>query len=255
MLNKQTQDQNLAEKTIVSPILEALFDRGAHVGHSKSRRHPKMSPFIYTTRNNVEIFDLQHTASMLKSAEDFFERLGKENKLILWVGTKPAARAHIERVAQNLAAPYVSKRWLGGLLTNFKELSKRLEYWKQLEADSQSGELEKYVKKERTVKLTELRKMGKIFGGLRPLQALPDAVVVVDPKEEHTAFEEAKKKNFPIVALLNSDCNPEGVSYPIPGNDGSSATIAFVLDRLASAYEKGKRESAANAAPAIVPAA
>ena len=229
-------------------FLEALFEAGAHIGYSKSRRHPKMERFVFAVRNNVEIFDLQQTASLLEAAETFLAALGKEGRTVLWVGTKPAARGHIERVAKDLVAPYVSERWLGGLLTNFKELSKRLEYWKKLEGEAESGELEKYVKKEKLMKLNELRKMTRTFGGLRALKSIPDALVIVDPKDEHTAFGEAKKKNLPIVAILNSDCNPDGVRYPISANDGSTAAIKLIIERLAAAYRKGREERAAQLA-------
>ena len=230
--------------------IEALFQAGAHVGHSKSRHHPKMERFVFAVRNNIEVFDLEQTASLLETAEGFLEDLGREGRLVLWVGTKPAARRHIERVAQSLEAPYVSERWLGGLLTNFKELSRRLEYWKRLEAEAKSGELDKYVKKEKLMKLNELRKLTRAFGGLRAFTSLPDSIIIIDPYDEHTAFTEAKKKNIPIVAVLNSDCDPDGVRYTIPANDNSSAVIKFIVERLASAYRKGREERTARLAQA-----
>lgn len=245
-----TDQDNAIQTTTKSPapLLEALFQVGAHVGHSKSRHHPKMDRFVFAVRNNIEVFDLEQTALLLEQSEGFCADLGKEGRLVLWVGTKPAARGHIERVAQNLEAPYVSERWLGGLLTNFKELSKRLEYWKRLEAEAKNDELEKYVKKEKLIKLNELRKLTRVFSGLRTLKSLPDAIVIIDPKDEHTAFEEAKKKNIPIVAVLNSDCDPLGIRYPIPANDNSASVIKFIVERLAAAYRKGRDERAASIA-------
>ena len=232
----------------IDAFLETLFEAGAHVGHSKSRRHPQMERFVFGVRNNIEIFDLQQTAFLLEAAEQFLVSLGQEGRVVLWVGTKPAARGHIERVAQDLGASYVSGRWLGGLLTNFKEIAKRLEYWKRLESEAESGELEKYVKKEKLMKIGELRKMTRIFSGLRALKSVPDAIVIVDPRNEKTALREAKKKNIPIVALLNSDCDPDGIRYPIPMNDGSTAAIKIILERLGTAYRNGQNERAARLA-------
>src|SRR3989338_6150053 len=152
-----------------SPFIEELFEAGAHMGRSKSRRHPKMARYIFGTRSNVEIFNLQATETQCIEAEAFIKELGKENKLILWVGTKPAARAYIKEAASRLGQPFITERWLGGILTNFKVLEGRLKYWQQLEHEAAEGLLEKYVKKERLLKLNELRKLARMFGGLRSL--------------------------------------------------------------------------------------
>lgn len=224
----------------VAPAISALFEAGAHMGHSKSRRHPKMAPFIFGTRNNIEIFDLEQTETRIQKAEEFLRELGKNAKLVLWVGSKPAARKHVERVAAGLGMPMVVERWLGGLLTNFKVLEGRLRYWQALETEVAHGGLEKYVKKERLLKLVELRKLTRMFGGLRPLTRIPDAIVVVDPAEEFTASKEAFSKHVPLIALLNSDCNPEGILYPIPANDDATKTIELIVERLGKAYQEGK---------------
>ncbi len=228
--------------TLASPEVEALFEVGAHVGHSKARRHPKMEKYIFGTRNNIEIFNLPLTETKLKEAEAYLKELGKQKKLVLWVGTKPAARKHIEAIAQRLSLPYVAERWLGGILTNFKAIEGRLMHWQQLEREVAEGGLDKYVKKERLLKLVELRKLTRMFGGLRTMTTIPEALVAVDPREEVTAIAESLKKKLSIVALLNNDCNPQGIAYPIPANDDSTQVIAMVLERLASAYEAGKRE-------------
>ena len=222
--------------------LEALFNAGAHIGHSKVRRHPKMSKYVFGTRNNVEIFDLQSTVDRLKDAEAFIKELGRHKKLVLLVGSKPAAHKYVEEAAQKMSMPYVTERWLGGILTNFKAIEGRLSYWQNLEKEVAEGGLEKYVKKERVLKLVELRKLNRMFGGLRSLTAIPQAMIIVDSNEEHTATSEAIKKNVPIIALLNNDCNPNGIAYPIPANDDSTKTVSLILSRLADAYEEGKRE-------------
>jgi len=222
--------------------IEALFGAGAHIGYSKSRRHPKMLKFIFCTRNNVEIFNLQKTDDKIKEAEAFLCELGKNGKIVLWVGTKPSAKVHIKSVGERLNLPYVSGRWLGGTLTNFKVIESRLLYLEKLEKEVQSGELGKYVKKERTTKMAELERLNKMFEGLRILKSMPDAIVIVDSKEEIIALSEARKKNIEIVALLNNDCNPDNIRYPIPTNDSSSGVISLILNRLATAYGSGKKE-------------
>lgn len=220
-----------------NPEIKALFEAGAHIGYGKARRHPKMDEYIFGTRNNVEIFDLDKTLAKLKEAEEFLRSLGGEGKIVLWVGAKPAAAQHVERIGARLDAPYVAKRWLGGTITNFKVIGGRLSYLDKLESEEKGGGFSKYLKKEKLVKEAELKKLQLTFKGIRNLKGAPDALFIVDPGEESAAFREARRKNIPVVGLLNSDCNPEGVKYAIPANDNSSATIALVLDRLASAFK------------------
>lgn len=222
-----------------NPEIEILFEIGAHIGYGKERRHPKMLEYIFGTRNNVEVFDLAKTLEKLKMAEEFLTTLGREGKALLWVGTKPPAREHVKEIGERLGLPYISERWLGGTLTNFKIFEGRLNYWNKLETEEKSGEFEKYSKKEKLMKAIELRKLARMFGGLRSLKSIPAAVVIVDTGEEKTAFAEAGRKNIPVIALMNVDLNPEGVAYPIPLNDNSSAVIALVLKRLSAAYEAG----------------
>jgi len=228
----------------VDPAIKSLFDTGAHIGRSKSSRHPGMSRFIFGTRNNIEIFDLKITEEKLKEAESFLEALGKEQKIVLWVGTKPAAHPHIESAAKKLMLPYVTGRWIGGLLTNAKEMEKRFRYWQELENEAKTGALEKYVKKERLLKLSELQKLTRMFEGLRSMRLQPSSLVIVDSKEEITAFREAQKRKLSVVAIINSDCDPSDIAYPIPANNNSYKTIALILNRLSAAYEKGRSDAA-----------
>lgn len=224
--------------------IEALFNAGVHVGYSKARRHPKMKENIFSTRNNLDIFDLRITLDRLRRAEEFLKALGRGGELILWVGAKPAASSHIERAAEKTGMPYVSRRWLGGTLTNFKIISDRLLYWSKLEEEAKSADFEKYSKKERLLKTIELEKLSKVFGGIRKLKRLPSAVVIVDPNKEKTAMSEARRKNIPVVAILNSDCNCAGIGYPIPANDNASLSVGLILEKLASAYEDGLKTPA-----------
>ncbi|MDO8523186.1 MAG: 30S ribosomal protein S2 [bacterium] len=227
---------------VASVEVEALFSVGAHLGYGKSTRHPKMKEYIFGNRNNVEIFDLERTVEKLKSAENYLHELGVNKKIVLWVGTKPAAAPAIEATAKKLGAPYVNERWLGGTLTNFKIIETRLAYWAELEREKETGGFDKYVKKEKLLKMVEMRKLQRMLGGIKNLKFLPEAVVIIDPKEENTAFSESRRKKIPVVALLNTDCDPRGISYPVPANDNSTSSISLILDRLASAYEAGTKE-------------
>ncbi|OGF61189.1 30S ribosomal protein S2 [Candidatus Giovannonibacteria bacterium RIFCSPHIGHO2_01_FULL_45_33] len=237
----QSVTEEIGGQTTSSEI-ETLFSAGAHLGYGKSTRHPKMKEYIFGSRNNVEIFDLERTAKKLKDAEDYLHKLGANKKTVLWVGTKPAAASVIAETAKKLGAPYVNERWLGGTLTNFKIIEARLAYWANLESEKEAGGFDKYVKKEKLLKMTELRKLQRMLGGIKNLKFLPEAVVIVDPKEESTAFSESKRKKIPVVALLNTDCDPRGVSFPIPANDNSASSVSLILERLAAAYEAGTKE-------------
>ncbi len=230
---------NAGQIKAIDPNIEALFEAGAHLGYSKSRQHPKMKGYVFGVRNNIEIFDLVETDKKIKEAEAFLRQLGKEKKLVLFVGAKASAREYIEEAAKAIGMPFVKERWLGGTLTNLKIIDQRLQYMERLEKEAESGELEKYVKKERMQKLVELRKLLRMFSGIRSLKILPAAVFVVDPAEEKTAVSEARRKNIPIISILNSDCNPTGIKYPIPANDSAGPVIKIILDRLVAAYKKG----------------
>lgn len=220
--------------------LEEMFKAGVHFGYSRSARHPKMSPYIFGLRNNVEIFDLEKTKTKLEEAEVFVRETGKEKKIIVFVGTKPAIRDLVKKAAQEAGAPYVIERWLGGSITNFSIIRKRMDYYENLKNEKESGELDKYTKKERLEIAKKLEKLERNFGGLLSLKKLPDAVLIVDPKEEKTAAKEAADKNIPVIAILNSDTNPENISYSIPANDASRASVDYLLSKIAKAYREGK---------------
>lgn len=222
--------------------INELFSAGAHIGYSKSKRHPKMKDFIYGLRNNIEIIDLEASQKKLLEAESFFKGLGKEGKVVLFVGTKPNVKNFIMETAKNLNMPYVVERWLGGTLTNFKVISGRIGYLERLEMEEKSGGFEKYTKKERMLKSFEIEKLRKMLGGIRNLKAMPGVLVVAAPKEEITAISEAQKKGIPIVGLMNIDFNPKNIAYPIPLNDNSSLAISIVLKRLEKAYAEGIKE-------------
>lgn len=224
-------------------IIEKLFAVGAHFGYSPSRRHPSLASFIYGAKGGTELFDLEKTAACLEEALAFVQSLAAERKTILFVSGKAESRGALERVAQRLGQPYVASRWIGGTLTNFSEIRKRLNRLQELSDMREKGELAKFTKRERLLIDREITDLELMFGGLRGTTKLPDALIVVDPRQEDGAVREAKQFGIPVIALMNSDCDRSLVTYPIPANDASVDTVTFILDKIGEVY-------AANLAPA-----
>src|SRR3989344_1953735 len=221
-------------------IVEDLFSVGAHFGFVRSRRHPSAKPFILGNKDKTEIFDLEKTSQELAKALEFIETKGKEGAQILFVGGKSEAREAVTKAGKELGMPYVAGRWIGGTLTNFSEIKKRIMRLEELKDQRERGELTKYTKKERLLIDREIDKLEMYFGSLTTLKALPKLLVVMDPKKEYIAAAEAKKMNIPVVALAGSDTNLFEVNYAIPGNDASRQTINFIVGEIVKAYNKGK---------------
>lgn len=219
-----------------NPVVEKLFSVGAHFGYAPSRRHPSVARFIFGTKGGVEIINLEETARCLENALAAVKKLAGERKTILFVGGKAEVRSTLQRAAEKLAMPYVAGRWIGGSLTNFSEIRKRLNRLAELTEMREKGELARFTKKERLLIDREITDLEAMFGGLRGMQKLPDALFVIDPKHERKAVEEANKMNIPVIALLNTDCDARGVTYPIPGNDASIASVSYVLEEVTTAY-------------------
>jgi small subunit ribosomal protein S2 len=226
-------------KETENSIIDALFAAGAHFGFVKSRRHPSAKPFIFGAKNNIEIFDLEKVEKELAKAVEFVESKGKEAAPALWVGGKSEAREAVIKAGQELDMPYVSGRWIGGTLTNFPEIKKRIARLEELKEQREKGELGKYTKKERLLFDREIEKLTVYFGGLTALKALPKFVVIVDPKKEHIAVSEAHKMRIPIVALAGSDTNLYELDHAIPGNDASRQSISYFIGKLVAAYKQG----------------
>lgn len=216
-----------------------MFQAGVHFGYSRSNRHPKMKPFIFTNRNGTEIFDLEKVQKKLALAKEFLKALGKEKKTVLFVGTKKEAQEAIKKSAKELNMPYVRERWLGGTLTNFKEIKNRIDYLNDLLQKRDSGELEKYTKKERLQIEKKIIKLEKYLEGLQQCKNLPAALIAVDSNYEEVARRETRTMNIPLIAIMNSDCNPKDADYPIPANDSSIASINYLLSELVKAYSEG----------------
>jgi len=219
--------------------IEEMFRAGVHYGYSKSRRHPSASQYVFTTKNGVDIIDIEKTEELLKKALEFITKLAASGKTILFVGTKPEARQQIIETALVLNMPYVGERWVGGALTNFPEIKKRIVKLLDLRSQKEKGELDKYTKKERLLIDREMEDMTKNFQGLTGITRTPDVVFIVDPKKEQIAVMEAKKMNLPIISLLNTDCNLKQVQYPIIANDASVSSITFFLSKIKEAYNSG----------------
>jgi small subunit ribosomal protein S2 len=216
-----------------------MFEAGAHYGYGKSRRHPSVSSYIYATKNNGDIINLEKTSDLLEKATEFVKSLGAQNKTILFVGTKPEARDIIKNVALSLNMPYVNVRWIGGTISNFIEIKKRIAELEKYNKESVEGGLEKYTKKERVVMAKKMEKLSKYYSGLIGLKKTPDALFIVDSKGEHIAATEARKSNVSVIALANSDSNIKSIDYPIVANDSGIPSIKFFTTSISEAYNKG----------------
>jgi small subunit ribosomal protein S2 len=219
-----------------NPIIDKLFELGAHFGYSHSRRHPSTSGYLFGSKGGTEIFDLEKTAALMSEALEAVKTLAAARKTILFVGGKAEAREAVVRTANKLGMPYVASRWIGGSLTNFSEIKKRLARLSEITDMHESGESAKFTKMERLLMDREAADLGRMFGGLRGMQKIPDALFVVDPRAESGAVAEARQLRIPIIALMNSDCDRTLVTYPIPGNDASIRVISYVLDEAAKVY-------------------
>ncbi len=236
-----------------NPVIQTLFSAGAHFALTKSRRHPTAAPFIFGSKNHLEIFDLESTGAALEKAQEFVRTLASAGKQILFVGGKQEAREAVKRGAIAAGMPYVAGRWLGGSLTNFSQMRKRVERFEKLIAEKESGELAaKYTKKERLLIDREISRLEEAFSGVVSLKQLPAALFVIDSKREHIAVAEAAKMKIPVVSLSNSDCDFKEVTCPIPGNDSAKASIEFFVNEIVVAYREGALKKQAPASEAVL---
>jgi len=226
-------------KNMQNNRIEEMFKAGVHFGYSKTRRHPSAIKYVFTTKNNIDIIDIEKTDSLLTEAEEYVKELAQSGKNIILVGTKAEAKQPILETALGLELPYVTERWVGGILTNFPEIKKRINRLIDLRSKKEKGELDKYTKKERLLIDREVEDMEKNFSGLVGMPKLPDVMFVIDPKKEHIAVTEAQKMKIPVIAVLNTDCNIKIIDYPIMANDGSRSSITFLVEKFKKAYEDG----------------
>ncbi|MFD6894445.1 30S ribosomal protein S2 [Rhodococcus sp. NPDC060086] len=219
--------------------MRQLLDSGAHFGHQTRRWNPKMKRFIFTDRNGIYIIDLQQTLTYIDKAYEFVKETVAHGGTILFVGTKKQAQESIAEEATRVGMPYVNQRWLGGMLTNFSTVHKRLQRLKELEAMEQTGGFEGRTKKEILMLTREMNKLDRTLGGIRDMAKVPSAVWVVDTNKEHIAVGEARKLNIPVVAILDTNCDPDLVDFPIPGNDDAIRSAALLTKVVASAVAEG----------------
>ena len=222
-------------------LLEML-QNGVHFGHQKSRRHPKMMPFIYTDRNGISIVDLEKTKEALGRAAAFVTSLVAKGGNIIFVGTKRQARTIVQDAAQQAGMPYITNRWIGGLLTNFSHVRELIVSMARLKEDRAAGGWAKYTKKEQLDLQNELERLDMLVGGVAGMEKLPDAMFVVDIKTERTAVQEATTVGLPIVALCDTNVNPVHIAYPIPANDDATKSIRLLCSVIVEAVQAGRTQ-------------
>ena len=225
------------------PSTDELAEAGAHLGHSKNKCLPKMKPFIYALRNNIHFIDLDKTVEKLQEAVNFVIEQVSAGSNILFLGTKPIAKDIVEKYAQKAGVPCVKQRWLGGTLTNFSTIFKLIEKFNKMSQESESDAWEKYTKKERLDLSRELKKLETMVGGISSLKKKPDLIYIVDIIHEKTALLEAIKCKVPVIAIVDTNTNPELVDYPIPSNDDALKSVEIITRLIAEAVIVGKKES------------
>lgn len=214
---------------------DVLSKAGLQYGYSRTRRHPSVKPFIEGNHNGVDFINLAKTEEQLKNAIVFLKSLSQSGKVILFVGVKPEIRQIVKEVALSLNAPYIAERFIGGTLTNFPQIKKRIEKLHDLLKKKETGELAVYTKKEQLLIQRDIDRLDRDFGGISSLTNLPAAIVMIDSRHEDMCVKEAKRLHIPVVALSNTDCTLEGIQYPIVGNDGSVSSVRFVLESIKEA--------------------
>ncbi len=228
--------------------IDTMFSVGAHFGLGRSRRHPTTTPYIFGTKNSTDIFDLEKVEATLEKAKALVLSLGKEGKTILFIGGKKEASAAVRNGAQSINMPYVDGRWIGGTITNFGQVRKRIDRYEKLLSDREKGELAKYTKRERMLIDKEIVSLEKMFLGIVSLKKQPDALFIIDPRHEKSAIKEAADFNIPVIALSGSDCNISDIKYPIVGNDSSKSSIQFFVEEISKTYQTGKSSAVVNTA-------
>lgn len=221
------------------PLAEFL-KAGVHFGHQVSRWHPKMRSYIFAARNGIYVIDLERTKERLESASAYVEDIAARNGTVMFIGTKRQAKTIVESAAKRVNMPFIINRWLGGTFTNFPTISQLIGKYKRLLGERERGELQKYTKKERLVIDEEIERLEKLVGGVSGLEKLPDAVFIVDLKQERTAVREAKKMGVPIIALADTNVNPTGIAYPIPANDDATKSVELIVGAIADAIAAGQ---------------
>lgn len=234
-------------------LVTRLFDAGAHFGFSRRRRHPSVVPYLFGNKHGTDIFDLEKTSALLVAAQEVLHEAGSARKTVLFVGTKTEVARLVRTAALGISMPYVTTRWIGGTLTNFPEMQKRITRLGALDEQRASGELEqKYTKKERVMLAREHEKLSYNFEGIRTLEKLPDMLVVVDPRHDQIAVREAKQVHIPVIGVTSSDGDVRALTHPVLVNDALHSSVSLVLEALTVSYKRGQ-EAAEESTPAFPP--
>jgi small subunit ribosomal protein S2 len=233
----------MTSTTTIAPQtdIRELFEVGAHFGFARGRRHPTVAPYLFGNKEGTDIFDLEKTAQCLETARAYAASLAQAGKQLLIVGGKNEVLSIAHSNAERIGMPYVAGRWIGGTLTNFKIVRKRIDLLEKLMTERDSGELAKYTKKERLLIDRQIEELLMRFGGLLSMKDLPDALFVIDTRYENTAVREANQLHIPIIGLAGSDCDFSLIQYAIPCNDTSVRSVRFIVEQIADAYASGKR--------------
>ncbi len=227
--------------TNTTTLIDKLFRAGAHFGFKKSRRHPTVTPYVFGNKQGTDIIDLTKTTELISAAAKIVEDAAESGKTVLFVGTKEEAVVPVRDAANKISMPFVVNRWIGGTLTNFSEIRKRVHRMNDLLAQGVSGELErKYTKKERVIIGREIEKLNFNFAGIKDMERLPSLLLVVDPRHDSIAVREAKELNIPVVGIVSSDTNLKEITYPIVVNDTLQSSLRVVLEEIVRAYSEGK---------------
>ena len=221
--------------------MKALLEAGVHFGHQTRRWNPKMSPYIFTERNGIHIIDLQKTIRMIDDAYEAVRQAAEDGGKILFVGTKKQAQDSIELQAKRCNMYYVNQRWLGGMLTNYQTIRKSIDRLEEIATMSEDGTFDLLPKKEVAQLEHEYERLDRFLGGIKDMGGLPDLIYIVDPKKEHIAINEAKKLGIPVVAILDTNADPDEVDYPIPGNDDAIRSVKLITQTMADAVLEGKQ--------------
>ena len=221
--------------------MKQLLEAGVHFGHQTRRWDPKMAEYIFQARNGIHIIDLQKTSKKIDEAYDFLKSQAEEGKKVLFVGTKKQAQECIKEAAEKCGMYYVDQRWLGGMLTNFETIKKRIKRLKDLETMQEDGTFDVLPKKEVINLKKEMEKLQTNLGGIKEMEEIPGVLFIVDPKKEYNAISEAKKLNIPVVGIVDTNCNPEVLDYAIPGNDDAIRSVKLITDAMANAIIEGNQ--------------
>ncbi len=222
------------------PSVEELFKAGVHFGHKSAKWHPKMKPFIFTAKNKLHIINLEETYKSLEQAYNFVKDTVARGGVVLFVGTKKQAQAIIKESAASCKMPYITERWLGGTLTNSRSIFGLVKSFKRMKTERDLGKLDRYTKKERLMIERKIAKLDPVVGGIEALNKMPEAIFIVDMKKEKTALTEANKMKIPVVAICDTNVNPEKSNFPIPGNDDAVKSIRLIVETIVAAVKDGQ---------------